>query len=365
LNTIRFLDLRKQYESIKADIDAAIAQTLESCNFIGGPAVLKFEKEFAAFQHASHCIGVGNGTDAIEIALAALELAPDAEVLVPANSFIASSEAVRTAGLKVVFCAVNRATGLIDLADARAKITPITKVILPVHLYGQSCDMDAILTLAQEFGLQVVEDCAQAHGAEWRGRRVGTFGICGTFSFYPGKNLGAYGDGGAVVTNDDALAHRIRMIANHGRTEKYNHEFEGRNSRLDALQAAILSAKLKYLESWTNRRIEIAEVYRRELSGIADLTLPITNVGSRHVFHLFVVSTSQRNGLQHHLRQAGIETGIHYPIALTRLNAYQSANQATASDDLNEQILSLPIGEHLVGEELNRIINTVRDFFEK
>ena len=365
MNTIRFLDLRKQYESIKADIDAAIAQTLESCNFIGGPAVLKFEKEFAAFQQTSHCIGVGNGTDAIEIALAALELEPDAEVIVPANSFIASSEAVRTAGLKVVFCAVNPATGLLDLTDARAKITPKTKVILPVHLYGQSCDMDAIMALAQEFELHVVEDCAQAHGAEWRGRRVGTFGICGTFSFYPGKNLGAYGDGGAVVTNDDELAHRIRMIANHGRTEKYNHEFEGRNSRLDALQAAILSAKLKYLESWTNRRIEIAEIYRRELSGIADLTLPITSVGSRHVFHLYVVRTRQRNALQSFLKQAGIETGIHYPIALTRLNAYQSVNQATASDDLNEQILSLPIGEHLGNDELNRIIIAVRNFFEE
>jgi len=363
LNTIRFLDLRKQYESIKADIDAAIAQTLESCNFIGGPAVLKFEKEFAAFQHASHCIGVGNGTDAIEIALGALELEPDAEVIVPANSFIASSEAVRTAGLNVVFCAVDAATGLLDLTDARAKITPKTKVILPVHLYGQSGDMDSIMTLAQEFGLMVVEDCAQAHGAEWRGRRVGTFGICGTFSFYPGKNLGAYGDGGAVVTNNDALAHRIRMIANHGRTDKYNHEFEGRNSRLDALQASILSVKLKYLESWTNRRAEIAEVYRRELSGIADLTLPVINLGARHVFHLFVVRTSRRDELQSHLKQAGIETGIHYPIALTRLKAYKVTNQTTASDDLNEQILSLPIGEHLSDSEVSRITHEVKCFF--
>ena len=363
MNTIRFLDLRKQYESIKADIDKAIAQTLESCHFIGGPAVSNVEKEFAAFQQASHCIGVGNGTDAIGIALAALELEPDAEVLVPANSFIASSEAVRTAGLKVIFCAVDQATGLLDLTDARAKITPQTKVILPVHLYGQPCDMDAIMNLAQEFGLQVVEDCAQAHGAEWRGRRVGTFGVCGTFSFYPGKNLGAYGDGGAVVTNEVALAHRIRMIANHGRTEKYNHEFEGRNSRLDALQAAILSVKLKYLESWTNRRAEIAAIYKRELNGIADLKLPLTASGARHVFHLFVVRTSQRNELQSHLKRAGIETGIHYPIALTRLKAYQLMNQTTVSDVLSEQILSLPIGEHLTNGEVYRVINEIVLFF--
>ena len=364
MNTIRFLDLRKQYESIKADIDTAIAQTLDSCHFIGGPAVSNFEKEFAAFQQASHCIGVGNGTDAIEIALAALELEPEAEVLVPANSFIASSEAVRTAGLTVVFCAVEPATGLLDITDARAKITPKTKVILPVHLYGQPCDMDAIMNLAQEFGLQVVEDCAQAHGAEWRGRRVGTFGTCGTFSFYPGKNLGAYGDGGAVVTNDAALAHRIRMIANHGRTEKYNHEFEGRNSRLDALQAAILSIKLKYLEAWTDRRAEIAEIYSRELCDIADLTLPVTNVGARHVFHLFVVRTSQRDQLQSHLKHAGIETGIHYPIALTRLKAYQAANQTTDSDNLNEQVLSLPIGEHLIDHEVNYVITVIKNFFK-
>jgi dTDP-4-amino-4,6-dideoxygalactose transaminase len=364
LNTIRFLDLRKQYESIKADIDAAITQTLESCHFIGGPAVANFEKEFAVFQRARHCIGMGNGTDAIEITLAALGLERGAEVLVPANSFIASSEAVTTAGLKVIFCAVDQATGLLDLTDARAKITRKTKVILPVHLYGQPCNMDAIMSLAQEFELQIIEDCAQAHGAEWKGRRVGTFGICGTFSFYPGKNLGAYGDGGAVITNDDALANRIRMIANHGRTDKYNHEFEGRNSRLDALQAAILSVKLKYLEAWTNRRVDIAEIYSRELSGIADLKLPVTTVGARHVFHLFVVRTSQRNELQSHLRQAGIETGIHYPIALTRLNAYQSVNQTTASDDLNEQVLSLPIGEHLTAHEVGYVITTIKNFFK-
>ncbi len=365
MNTIRFLDLRRQYESIKADIDAAIAQTLESCNFIGGPAVLKFEKEFAAFQQASHCIGVGNGTDAIEIALAALELDPDAEVIVPANSFIASSEAVRTAGLKVVFCAVDSTTGLLDLIDARAKITPQTKVILPVHLYGQSCDMDSIMTLAQEFGLHVVEDCAQAHGAEWRGRRVGTFGICGTFSFYPGKNLGAYGDGGAVVTSDDSLAQRMRMIANHGRTEKYNHEFEGRNSRLDALQAAILSVKLNYLNAWTERRIEIASFYGRTLNNISNLQLPLTNTGAKHVFHLYVIQTSCRDQLQAHLRTAGIETGIHYPIPLTQLKAYKNLNQSTTSDWLNKRLLSLPIGEHLTDEDVLKVVSEVRLFFNQ
>ena len=365
MQPIRFLDLRKQYESIKGDIDAAIAATLESCQFVGGPALTRFEGEFAAYQNARHCIGVANGTDAVEIALSALQLPPGSEVIVPANSFIASSEAVTTVGLKVVFCAADPGTSLIDLDDARKRITPQTRAIMPVHLYGQPCDMDAVMAFAQEFKLKVMEDCAQAHGAEWNGRRVGTFGDVGTFSFYPGKNLGAYGDGGAIVSNDDALARRMRMIANHGRIEKYNHEFEGRNSRLDALQAAILSAKLKHLEGWIAARRAVAAVYARELSGVSGLQLPVVRDAARHVFHLFVVRTPRRDALQSHLKARGIETGIHYPIALPLLTAYQGLQQATSSDAMAEQLLSLPMGEHLGEADILRVSSEVRSFFQE
>ena len=365
MTTIRFVDLRKQYESIRADIDAAIATTLESCQFVGGPALTRFEEEFAAYQGARHCIGVANGTDAIEIVFEALDLPQGSEVIVPANSFIASSESVSRVGLKPVFCAADPATHLIDLADARTRITPRTRAILPVHLYGQPCNMDAMMAFAREFNLTVVEDSAQAHGAEWKGRRVGTFGAAGTFSFYPGKNLGAYGDGGAIVCNDDALHRRMRMIANHGRIEKYNHEFEGRNSRLDALQAAILSAKLKHLEKWIVARQAMARAYLDGLGGVAGLDLPVWQSQARHVFHLFVVRTSRRDNLQRYLKERDIETGIHYPIGLPRLGAYRNTNQSTASDDMGGEILSLPIGEHLSTEEVQRVVREVRGFFQE
>lgn len=364
MHPVRFLDLRWQYESIRADIDAAIAATLDTCQFVGGPALARFEAEFAAYQRARHCIGVANGTDAVEIALAALQLPPGSEVIVPANSFIASSEAVTTAGLRVVFCAADAGTSLMDLADARLKISPRTRAIMPVHLYGQACDMEAVMAFAREFNLKVLEDCAQAHGAEWNGQRAGTFGDVGTFSFYPGKNLGAYGDGGAIVTNDDALARRMRMIANHGRIEKYNHEFEGRNSRLDALQAAILSAKLPHLEGWIAARQKVAAIYVRELAGVDGLQLPVIAGGARHVFHLYVIRTARRDALQAHLKRLGIETGIHYPIALPRLQAYSALRQATASDAVHEQLLSLPVGEHLVEADVLRVAAAVRAFFE-
>jgi dTDP-4-amino-4,6-dideoxygalactose transaminase len=365
MHPIRFLDLRRQYESIKGDIDAAIAATLESCQFVGGPALTRFEGEFASYQNARHCIGVANGTDAVEIALSALQLPPGSEVIVPANSFIASSEAVTTAGLKVVFCAADPDTSLIDLGDARRRITPQTRAIMPVHLYGQACDMDAVMAFGHEFDLKVIEDCAQAHGAEWNGGRVGTFGNAGTFSFYPGKNLGAYGDGGAIVSNDDALARRMRMIANHGRIEKYNHEFEGRNSRLDALQAAILSAKLKHLEGWIAARQAVAAMYARELSGVSGLRLPVVRDAARHVFHLFVVRTPRRDALQSHLKASGIETGVHYPIALPRLTAYRQLQQDTSSDGMADQLLSLPMGEHLGPAEVERVVLAVRAFFQE
>jgi dTDP-4-amino-4,6-dideoxygalactose transaminase len=365
---IKFLDLHKQYLSIKTEIDSAIEQVIGWSAYIGGDYVRQFEAQFAAFQEAGYCVGVGNGTDAIEIALESLNLPKGSEVIVPANSFIASSEAVTRSGLKVVFCDVRPGDYCIDINDVRRRVSPRTSALLAVHLYGHPCDMSAILDVARECKLKVVEDCAQAHGAEFERRRVGALGDIGAFSFYPGKNLGAYGDAGAIVTNDEALARRVRMIANHGRLSKYDHEFEGRNSRLDGLQAAILSAKLPHLDGWLDHRIKIARIYHDGLQGIPDLGLPDQDVRVRAVYHLFVVRTALRDQLQSHLAAAGIETGVHYPIALPRLRAYEylhQGDQPMFANSVGGQLLSLPIGEHLSLEDAEYVVSTVRAYFGK
>jgi dTDP-4-amino-4,6-dideoxygalactose transaminase len=348
--TVRFLDLHAQYETIKDEIDAAIEGVIKESAFIGGARLQQFEEHFAAYQEAAHCIGVGNGTDAIEIAIEALGLPAGSEILVPGNSFIASSEAVTRAGCRVVFCDCDPETYTISVVDAERKITPKTKALIAVHLYGHPCDMDAVLALAKRHDLQVIEDCAQAHGAKHRGRRVGAIGTIGTFSFYPGKNLGAYGDGGAIVTNDHALAERCRMIANHGRIEKYNHEFEGRNSRLDGLQAAILDVKLRHLDHWIDTRRAVASAYRKALAGVEWLQLPGEAEWAYHTWHLFVIMTDHREALKSHLAQGGVQAGIHYPIALPALKAYDYLGQAKSGMfciGSADKLLSLPMGDHL------------------
>ncbi|SEH18279.1 dTDP-4-amino-4,6-dideoxygalactose transaminase [Sphingopyxis sp. YR583] len=362
---VKFLDLVAQYESIKVDVDAAIARVIGNAAFIGGPDLKSFESEFAAFQEAEHCIGVANGTDAIEIAIEALDLPANSEILVPANSFIASSEAVTRAGHRVVFCEADAISYTIDLADAERRITPKTGAIIAVHLYGHPCDMTGLMELAGRHNLKVIEDCAQAHGAEIDGRRIGAVGHIGTFSFYPGKNLGAYGDGGAILTNDADLARRSRMIANHGRIDKYDHQFEGRNSRLDGLQAAILRAKLPHLQSWIDRRNAIGQRYLSGLAGTDGLTLPSIKQNVRHAFHLFVVRTAHRDALQGWLKQQGIDSGVHYPIALPDLAAYdylRSDNTPTLASEFAPTLLSLPMGEHLSDADVDQVIAAVRAF---
>ena len=362
---VKFLDLVSQYHSIKDDIDTAIHRVINNSSFIGGPDLHALETEFAEFQAAKYCVGVANGTDAIEIAIEALDLPQGSEILVPANSFISSSEAVTRSGYRVVFCEADPVSYTIDVADANARITNKTAAIIVVHLYGHPCDMSAILALAKTHGLKIIEDCAQAHGAEFNGRRIGAIGDIGAFSFYPGKNLGAYGDGGAILTNDAELARKSRMIANHGRVDKYDHVFEGRNSRLDGLQAAILRAKLPHLDSWIDRRNAVAARY---LSGLADLdwlTLPTVADGIRHAFHLFVVRTDHRNQLQAWLKSQGVESGIHYPIALPDLVAYEylrDANTPKRASAFAPTLLSLPIGEHLSDKHVDTVINAVREF---
>ena len=360
---IKFLDLHKQYIEIKTEIDSAIANVVDSTDFIGGSFAKAFENDFKQYVGANHCIGVGNGTDALEIALEALDLPIGSEVIVPANSFIASSEAVSRCGLKVRFCACDPRTYTLDIGALRACVSPASSAIIAVHLYGHPCDMAPIGEVAKEYGLRIIEDCAQAHGAEYRGVKVGTLGDAGCFSFYPGKNLGAYGDAGGIVTSDNALAERMRMIANHGRKEKYDHQLEGRNSRLDGLQAAILSVKLKHLDAWTNRRISVAKMYLARLADLPDVTLPDVAPWARHVFHLFVIRTSRRDDLQRYLQKEGIQTGVHYPLALPGLAAYRHLGQTTVSDSINEELLSLPIGDQLTPEDAQAVIATIQEFF--
>jgi dTDP-4-amino-4,6-dideoxygalactose transaminase len=365
---IPFVDLKKQYASIKDEIDASINQVLSETAFVGGPFLEKFELQFAEFCGARNCIGVGNGTDAIFIALIALGISPGDEVITAANSFIATSEAITMAGGRVVFADIDPGTYNLDVEDLERKITPKTRVIIPVHLYGQPADMDPIVEIAKKYDLKVVEDAAQAHGALYKGRKVGTLGDIATFSFYPGKNLGAYGDGGAIVTDDDEVAKKARMFANHGRAEKYNHTFEGVNSRLDGLQAAILSAKLKHLHEWTEKRRANAYLYNSYLEE-TDLITPLEIDDVRAVYHLYVVRVEKnmRSALQEHLKTRGIGTGIHYPITLPNLKAYEHLGHEQSdfpkATTASQEILSLPMFPELTEEQIAYVRDSIRDFF--
>ncbi len=364
---IKFLDLKFQYNSIKTEIDNAISSVVSEAAFIGGEYLSKFEGEFAEYCNSKFCIGVGNGTDALEIALEAADLPVGSEVLVPGNSFIASSEAVTRCGLKVVFCDVDNNNFTICPKSIREHISEKTSAIIAVHLYGHPCDMDEIMNLSKEFNLTIIEDCAQAHGALYKGSKVGSIGHFGTFSFYPGKNLGAYGDGGAITTQDESLALLARKIANHGRISKYNHEFEGRNSRLDALQASILSVKLAHLPSWTDKRITIADFYLESLKGVGDIVLPKRENWATQVYHLFVIRTNKRDALKLFLEENGVQTGVHYPIALPKLAAYKYLGEPDLNAFYNTsdvELISLPIGEHLTDSEIRKIVTLIKTFFE-
>jgi dTDP-4-amino-4,6-dideoxygalactose transaminase len=363
---VRFLDLGRQYLSLKEEIDSAIAAVIRDAAFISGEYVARFERQFAAYSGAAHCVACANGTDAIEIALEALNLPPGSEVIVPANTFIASAEAVTRTGHRVVFCDCDPTDYTISVDSMRAKMTSRTRAVIAVHLYGHPCDMSAVVTAAREANLKIIEDCAQAHGAECHGRRVGTLGDAGTFSFYPGKNLGAYGDAGAIVTSDERLAKRMRMIANHGRVAKYDHEFEGRNSRMDGIQGAILSVKLAHLDDWIDRRRRIAAHYAERLEAVGDMVLPKIREWAKHVFHLYVVRTRHRDALQKFLAGRGIETGIHYPLALPKLAAYAYCAQASEplfANRVDGELLSLPIGEHMDARDVEEVIAACREYY--
>jgi dTDP-4-amino-4,6-dideoxygalactose transaminase len=368
--SIPLVDLKKQYDSIRGEVDAAIKAVIEQTAFVGGPYVKAFEEAFARYCSVKYCVGVANGTDAIFIALRALGIGPGDEVITVANSFVATSEAIKMAGAQVVFVDSNPTTYTMDVSKIEAKITSKTKAIVPVHLYGQPADMDPILALAKKHGLRVIGDAAQAHGAKYKGRPIAELADITCFSFYPGKNLGAYGDAGALVTDNETWAANARMMANHGRTKKYDHDFEGVNSRLDGIQAAILSVKLKYLSAWTESRRRWARLYSQLLANTGVVT-PKELPDVEAVYHLYVIRIKPelRDAFQEYMQQQNVATGIHYPIALPNLTAYQHLRHEPSdfpeATTASAEIVSLPIFAELTEADVRHVCDSVARFMSR
>jgi len=357
--TVPFLDLKAQYQSIKDEIDRAIQSVVDACAFAGGPFVEKFEKEFAEYCGSSHCVAVGSGTEALRLILEALGIAEGDEVITVPNTFIATAEAISLCGAKPVFVDVNERYHTIDPEPLRLAITRATRAIIPVHLYGQPADLDPILDIAKEHGLSVVEDACQAHGALYKGRRTGSIGVAAAFSFYPGKNLGAYGEGGAVTTDDEELAAKMRMLRDHGQSSKYYHDLVGTNGRMDGIQGAVLSVKLRHLEAWNEARISHAALYDELLDGLEGVTAPERAPYARHVYHIYGVHLSDRDRVQAALKEQGIGCGIHYPVPIHLQKAYGSLGLARGSYPVSERsaarMLSLPIYPELSDEQVRYV----------
>jgi dTDP-4-amino-4,6-dideoxygalactose transaminase len=365
---VKFVDLYAQYESIRNELDPVIAEVIRRTAFIGGPFEHQFTVNFAAFLgHDRHVVGMGNGTDAITLVCRALNIGPGDEVIVPAGTFIATSEAVSAAGAKPVFADIHPVSYNLDPEKIESLISPKTKAIMPVHLYGHPADLDAIGAIARKHGLMLIEDSAQAHGALYRKQRVGTFGDAAIFSFYPGKNLGAYGDGGAAAFRDPDAAHRCKALADHGRLSKYDHSEEGFNSRLDGLQAAILDVKLRHLDDWNAARRRIAAKYDQLLAGIPGLRTPTISAETTPIYHLYVIRTSRREELRDFLAAHEIDTGVHYPIALPFLKAYEHYGCTTADFPVaavhQNEVLSLPIYAEMPNDHVEFVAEKVREFF--
>jgi len=362
---IPFVDLQTQYEALEDEVMAAVQPLLSSARYIGGPPVEEFEKQFADYCGVEFAAGVANGTDALQIALRALGIGPGDEVITAANTFIATAAAVELVGARTVLVDIDRATFTLNPALLERAITPRTKAIIPVHLYGQPADMNPILEIARRRGVAVIEDAAQAHGAEYDGRRAGSLGDVACFSFYPGKNLGAYGDAGAVTTNDPRIAERVRLLLDHGRVNKYEHALIGLNSRLDSIQAAILSVKLRHLDDWNRQRRQVADWYGEALA-TSGLTTPTVAPDRSHVFHLYVVrceSQGQRSAIQSHLNSLGIATGIHYPLPLHLQPALAHLDYVAGTMPETERaadlILSLPMYPELTQAQVDRVADGI------
>ncbi|MEO7048989.1 MAG: DegT/DnrJ/EryC1/StrS family aminotransferase [Ferruginibacter sp.] len=365
---VPFVDLKTQYHSIREEIDTAVNSVISETAFIGGRNVENFEREFANLYGLKHCISVANGTDSLYIIMKMLGVGNNDEVITVANSWISSSETISQTGAKPVFVDIHPDYYSINEKEIENKITSKTKAIIVVHLQGQVCEMNKIIELCEKHNIYLIEDCAQSHFSEYREKYAGTLGIAGSFSFYPGKNLGAYGDAGCIITNSDELAEKCRMYARHGALKKHHHQIEGINSRMDGLQAAILSVKLPYILEWTEARILNASLYNQYLKGIEEVILPVVRPNTKHTFHLYVIRASERDELMNYLKSEGIETAIHYPTALPNLPAYNYLNTSASDFPVatlyQSEILSLPMYPELSKEMIAFIADRIKSFYK-
>lgn len=366
---VPFLDLVAQGAPLKNDVLVMVGNAIDSAGFIGGPNVTSFEEAFAAFCETSHCVGVASGTDALRFALQAAGVKPGDEVITVAHTFIATTEAISQVGAKPVFVDIRPDTWNIDVGKIENCITPRTAAIVPVHIYGQPADMDPIMEIAEKHGLVVVEDACQAHGARYKGRRAGSIGDIGCFSFYPGKNLGAYGEGGAATTNRGETAQYMAKIRDHGQKSKYYHDIEGYNGRLDAIQAGVLGIKLNHLQAWNTARRANAARYKELLQDVDEVTLPVESPDAESVYHLFVILVDQRNELQSFLAGKGVATGLHYPLPLHLQEAYQDLgyNQGDfpVTESVAKRLLSLPMYPELTPEQIEYVADCIKKFYRK
>ena len=362
---VPFLDLGAQYRSIRPEIDAAVRRVIESAAFILGPEVDAFEQEFAAFTGFKHVIGVANGTDALVLAMRANGIERGFEALAPTHTFMATAEAITAAGGALRLCDVDETTFCMSAETLERALTPATRVVVPVMLYGNPAGLDDIMELARVRGIAAIVDCAQAHGARLHGRQLGEIADTACYSFFPGKNLGAYGDAGAVATNDTDLAEKVRMLRNHGRQGKFDHQFEGANSRLDALQAAVLRAKLPHLSAWSVERRRVARLYRELLSGVQGLRLPRETDGAEHVYHLYVVRIADRDRVRASLEKQGVATGVHYPLPVHLLAAYTHLGLPRGTFPTAERIcgtiVSLPVYPEMTDDDVHYVAQSLRE----
>ncbi len=363
--TVPFLDLGVQYNQLKVEIDEAIARVFAKSSFVLGPEVEQFETEFARYCGANHCVALHSGTAALHLALLAMGVGPGDEVITAANSFIATAEAIAFCGATPRLVDARLDTANIDVSQIENAINERTKAIIPVHLYGQPAEMDTIKEIADRHGIKILEDACQAHGATVDGTRVGTIGEAAAFSFYPGKNLGAAGDGGAIVTNDEQLAEHVRLLRNHGSEQKYHHLVLGHNFRLDSIQSAILSVKLKHLDSWNQKRREIASGYTKELEGLPGIETLTVLDGATSVFHLYVIRCADRQYLESVLKERGINYGIHYPVPIHLQPAFASLGHKRGdfpnAEALSDSVLSLPIYPELSVQQQNQVLEAVTE----